>query len=108
MAYYLGFRGLFDDLLAVTTTSLQAARRLGDRAAEGEALTNLGLALYGLRRFDEAVIAHQDAAAIFREPVTGTPKAMPSTTSASPCTAWTGTTRPSSRTRTPPPSSANR
>jgi tetratricopeptide (TPR) repeat protein len=67
MAYYLGFRGLFDDLLVVTTTSLQAARRLGDRAAEAEALTNLGLALHGLRRYHEAVTAHQDAAAIFRE-----------------------------------------
>ena len=65
MAYYLGFRGLFDDLLVVTTTSLQAARRLGDRAAEAEALTNLGLALHGLRRHREAVTAHQDAAAIF-------------------------------------------
>ena len=66
MAYYLGFRGLFDCLLAVSTTSLQAGRRLGDRAAESEALTNLGVALYGLHRYDEAVIAHQDAAAIFR------------------------------------------
>jgi len=67
MAHYLGFRGLFDDLLAVTTISLHAARRLSDHAAEGEALTNLGLALYGLRRYDEAVTAHQDAAAIFRQ-----------------------------------------
>ena len=66
MAYYLGFRGLFDGLLSVSTTSLQAARRLGDRDAESEALTNLGLALHGLRRYDEAVIAHRDAAAIFR------------------------------------------
>jgi tetratricopeptide (TPR) repeat protein len=66
MAYYLGFRGLFDDLLAVSTTSVQAARRLGDRAAESEALTNFGVALYGLRRYDEAVIAHRDAAAIVR------------------------------------------
>jgi tetratricopeptide (TPR) repeat protein len=67
MAYYLGFCGLFDDLLGVTTTSLLSARRLGDRTAEGEALTNLGLASWGLRRYQDAVIAHRDAAAIFRE-----------------------------------------
>ena len=67
MAYYLSFRGLFDGLLALSTTSLQAARRLGDRAAESEALTNLGVALHGLRRYDEAVIAHQDAVAIVRQ-----------------------------------------
>ena len=67
MAYYLGFCGLFDDLLAVTMIGLHAARRLGDRTAESEALTNLGLGLHGLRRYDEAVTAHQDAAAIFRQ-----------------------------------------
>ena len=31
------------------------------------ALTCLGVALAGVRRFEEAVTAHQDAAAIFRE-----------------------------------------
>ena len=31
------------------------------------ALTNLGLALQEVRRFEEAITAHQDAAAIFRE-----------------------------------------
>jgi tetratricopeptide (TPR) repeat protein len=67
MAEYLGLRGRFDELIAITSIGLKAARRLGDRAAEGEALTNMGLALFGVRRFHEAVRAHQDAAAIFRE-----------------------------------------
>lgn len=67
MAYYLGFRSLFDDLLAVTTVSLGTARRLYDRTTESEALTNLGLALWGLRRYDEAVIAHREAVALFQE-----------------------------------------
>jgi tetratricopeptide (TPR) repeat protein len=67
MAHYLGFRGLFDDLLAVTTTSLRSARLLDDRIAEGEALTNLGLASWGLRHYHDAVIAHRDAVALFRE-----------------------------------------
>ena len=67
MAHYLGFRGLFDDLLAVTRTSLRSAQLLGDRIAESEALTNLGLASWGLRRYHDAVIAHRDAVALFRE-----------------------------------------
>jgi hypothetical protein len=40
---------------------------LGDRRSEGTALGNLGLALHGVRRFDEAITAHQNAAAIYRE-----------------------------------------
>jgi tetratricopeptide (TPR) repeat protein len=65
MAYYLDFRGGFDDLLAATAIGLEAARRLGDRAAEGEALNNLGGALIGLGRYDEALTRYQDAAAVF-------------------------------------------
>ena len=67
MAQYLGFRGRFDELIAVTSIGLDAARDLSDRAAEGEALTNLGLARSGARQFPEAIRAHQDAVAIFRE-----------------------------------------
>jgi tetratricopeptide (TPR) repeat protein len=65
MAYYLDFRGGFDDLLAATAIGLEAARRLGDRAAEGEALNNLGGALIGLGRYDEALTRYQDAVAVF-------------------------------------------
>ena len=67
LAYYLGFRSLFDDLLLVSRIGLDAARRVSDRAAECGALTNLGLALYGLRRWEEAVTVQQEAAAIFAE-----------------------------------------
>jgi tetratricopeptide (TPR) repeat protein len=67
MAQYLAWQRRFDDLLAVTTVSLDAARRLGDRGGEGDALSNLGIALHGLGRFGEAVAALQEAAAIFRE-----------------------------------------
>jgi tetratricopeptide (TPR) repeat protein len=67
MAQYLGFRGRFDELTDITTIGLSAARLLGDHSAEGEALTNLGLALSGMRRFEQAVGAHQDAVAIFRQ-----------------------------------------
>ena len=42
-------------------------RETGDRHGEGIALDNLGLALEGVRRFEEAITACQDAAAIHRE-----------------------------------------
>jgi tetratricopeptide (TPR) repeat protein len=67
MAQYLGFRARFGELSAVATIGLTAARRLGDRTAEAAALTNRGLALFGLRRYDEAAVAHLDAAAVFRK-----------------------------------------
>ena len=67
MSYYLNFRELVDDLLAVATIGLDAARRLGDRVAEGEALNNTGAALSGLRRYEEALTAYEQAVAVFRE-----------------------------------------
>jgi len=63
----IGRRSRFDDLLAVSAVGLSAARRLADRTAESSALMNLGLALYGLRRYDEAVVAQRDATAILSE-----------------------------------------
>jgi tetratricopeptide (TPR) repeat protein len=67
LAQYLAKRRLFDDLLAVTTFGLNAARRLGDRDMQGSALTNLGFAQRNLGRLGEAIAAHEDAVAIFRE-----------------------------------------
>jgi len=67
LAYYLGFRRLFDDLLLVSRIGLDAARRLSDLAAECGALTNLGVALDGLHRWEEAVAVQQEAVAIFAE-----------------------------------------
>ena len=64
---YFAWRRRFDDWLATTITSLDAARRLGDRTGEGSALNNLGIALQRARRFQEAITASQDAAAIHRE-----------------------------------------
>ncbi len=67
LAGYFGWRRRFDDMLAVTAISLNATRRLGDRRREGDALTILGIALQEVRRFEEAITAHQEAAAIYRE-----------------------------------------
>jgi tetratricopeptide (TPR) repeat protein len=67
LAEYFSWRRRFDDWIATTTVSLDAARRLGDRRGEAAALTNLGVALAGVRRFEEAITAHQHAAAIDRD-----------------------------------------
>jgi tetratricopeptide (TPR) repeat protein len=64
LAEYLSWRRRFDDWIAVTTVSLDAARRLGDQRGEGDALTILGMALLQVRRFDDAITACQDAATI--------------------------------------------
>jgi len=69
MAEYFDWRLRFDDKLTTTTVSLESARRLGE--GEAQALNNLGTALGAVRRFDEAITAHQRAAAIFRK--TGDP-----------------------------------
>ena len=68
LSEYLSWRWRLDDWLAVSSISVAAARRLGDRHREGIALGNhLGLALLEVRRFDDAITACRDAAAIFRE-----------------------------------------
>ena len=64
---YLQWRRRFDDWLAVIAVSRDSARQLNDKGGEAAALTNLGVALVEVRRFEEAVSAHRDAAAIFRE-----------------------------------------
>ena len=58
-----------------TMVSRDAARRLGDRHDEAAALNNLGVALQEVRRFEEAITAYQDAAAISGRPATGTARA---------------------------------
>jgi len=47
-------------------------RETGDRHREGSALNNPGNALRAVRRFDEAITAHQDAAPSSGRPATGT------------------------------------
>ena len=60
LTYYLHWR-LYDDMIAIANVSRDAARRLGNRQGEGEALNNLGDGLRGSRRFQEAITAQQDA-----------------------------------------------
>ena len=67
LARYLVSRRQFNDLLETTAISLKAARRLGDRPHEGDALINIGAALQQMCRFEEAIVAYQEAVAIFRE-----------------------------------------
>ncbi len=67
LAEYFSWRRRFDDWIATTTLSLDAARRLGDRRGEADALTSLGIVLQEVRRFEEAITACQDAAAIYRD-----------------------------------------
>jgi tetratricopeptide (TPR) repeat protein len=67
LSSYLGWRRRFDDMLATATISLNTARSIGARSAEGLALLELGSALTALDRFDEAITAYKDAASILRE-----------------------------------------
>jgi tetratricopeptide (TPR) repeat protein len=56
-----------DDLLTVDEAALAAARRAGDRTAEGGTLGNLGNAYRELRRLEEAIDCYQQSLAIRRE-----------------------------------------
>ncbi|APU12718.1 MULTISPECIES: tetratricopeptide repeat protein [Actinoalloteichus] len=66
LARYLHRQRHFDDMITAHQTAVRAARRLGDRRAEGTALNNLGTGLQEARRFEEAVAAHQQDLAICR------------------------------------------
>ena len=67
LTQYLLWRRRSDDLLTVLAVSLDCARREGDWQNAAVSLNHLGLVLRRVRRFEEAISAHQDAAAIFRE-----------------------------------------
>ena len=67
LSEYLAWRRRFDDLLTVLAVSRDCARRQGNRANEAAALSNLGVALTGVRRFEEAIGACRDAAVICRK-----------------------------------------
>ncbi|MGA4994713.1 tetratricopeptide repeat protein [Nonomuraea bangladeshensis] len=64
---YLSWRRALDDRLAIDTIAVTSSIQLGDRHGEGQALNNLGVALQEMRRFEEAITAHRDAGAIYRE-----------------------------------------
>jgi tetratricopeptide (TPR) repeat protein len=67
LSEYLSWRRRFDDWLAVLTVSRDNARQLNHQRNEAAALTGLGNALRYVRRFEEAISAHQEAAGIFQE-----------------------------------------
>jgi tetratricopeptide (TPR) repeat protein len=64
---YLSWKKYRNEWMATAIIGLNAARRLGDRRKETGALSNLGLALHGARKFDEAIAAFQAVAGVFRE-----------------------------------------
>jgi tetratricopeptide (TPR) repeat protein len=64
---YLSWRRRTADYLNMAEISLDAARRLGDRASEAVCLTVVAAALGGVRRFEDAIMACQAAAVIYRE-----------------------------------------
>ena len=64
---YLSWRRRWDDTISTAIVSLNAARDVGDRLREGISLRIRGRALREVRRFAEAITAHQEAVAIFRE-----------------------------------------
>jgi tetratricopeptide (TPR) repeat protein len=67
LAEYFLWRRLFPEWIETQTASVAAARTLNVRHGEGTALNNLGIALAEVRRFQEAIDAHQRVASIFRE-----------------------------------------
>jgi len=67
LSAYLDWRRRFDDWLAVLAVSRDSARQLNHKGNEAAALNNLGIALREVRRFEEAIGAHREAAAIHRE-----------------------------------------
>ena len=66
------FSGLAVDLAA--DDPLISFRETSSRVAQAEALNNLGLALQKAGRAEEAITAHQDAAALYRKAGDGPPE----------------------------------
>ena len=67
LSRYLSWRRRFDDWIAVSMISRDAARRQGNRSGEAVALNSLGLALVETRRSEEAIGVLREAMAICRE-----------------------------------------
>jgi tetratricopeptide (TPR) repeat protein len=67
LSEYLAWRQRFHDWLAVLAVSQDSARQLNDKGSEASALISLGLALVGVRRFEEAIACYEQDIAICRE-----------------------------------------
>ncbi|MET7572977.1 tetratricopeptide repeat protein [Streptomyces sp. NPDC005492] len=66
LGMYLEWRRYLDDLITVSRTALEAARRAGDKPGEAMAWNNLGVALRETGRAEEAVGAHTCARDLFQ------------------------------------------
>ncbi|HET6710353.1 tetratricopeptide repeat protein [Amycolatopsis sp.] len=67
IAEYLRGRRHFADWITVAEHAAAAATALGNPQRIGAALNRLGFALCAVRRFDEAIAAHERARALYRE-----------------------------------------
>lgn len=67
LGWFLSCRGHFKEWGELALLAVQAARRLGDRTAEGKALGNLAAALTRTGRYEEAIATAQRAIALCRE-----------------------------------------
>ncbi|MER7946760.1 tetratricopeptide repeat protein [Streptomyces sp. NPDC096079] len=64
---YLLWRRRLQDLLTLRVHVLSACQVLGDRSNQAAAWNNLGQTLYELKRYDEALEAHQTALRLYQE-----------------------------------------
>ncbi|MEV5567772.1 tetratricopeptide repeat protein [Streptomyces sp. NPDC052196] len=64
---YLDWRRRLHDLVAVRSLALDACRTLNDTSNEAGAWNNLGATLREVRRFDEAVHAHETARTLYQQ-----------------------------------------
>jgi tetratricopeptide (TPR) repeat protein len=67
LAEFLAWRRQLTDWVAVAQVAAHGATHLNDPSKQADALEYLGLALWEVRRFDEAITAHTQAGDIYRE-----------------------------------------
>jgi DNA-binding SARP family transcriptional activator/tetratricopeptide (TPR) repeat protein len=67
LAGFCRVRSYWDDWVQVNQTALEVARRVGDRAAQAQVHSDLGLAHWRLGRYDQALASHQQSLTICRE-----------------------------------------
>ncbi|MER6664637.1 tetratricopeptide repeat protein [Amycolatopsis japonica] len=66
MWHFLRRRRHLADWITLSETAIDATRTLADRDGEATALNGLGSALQDMRRFDEAIASHTEAAHLYR------------------------------------------